>query len=67
MTSEELLEDIRDSRIIFINREFKVPKKICVNSITAKKLLDKSKDIKVIGMDVIIDDSLKNDKFRLEK
>lgn len=61
MTVEELLEDIQDARSIFVIGKYKIPQKIYMNTSTANKI-----KFEKIDMEIIIDDKIPDDKFKLE-
>ena len=61
MSIEELLRDIQDARSIFVIGKYDIPRKIYVNTSTANKI-----KFEKIDMEIIIDDKIPDDKFKLE-
>lgn len=61
MPVEELLEDIQDARSIFVIGKYAIPGKIYMNTSTANKI-----KFEKIDMEIIIDDKIPDDKFKLE-
>lgn len=61
MTVEKLIEEIQDARKIFVLHWGKVPYFVSMNSDTRLKF----NKTEILGLEILIDDSLADDEFRL--
>lgn len=62
MTKEKLLEEISDAKIIYVIQNQRTPHYISINSDTKERLGCPNE---VSNMEVLIDNKLKDDEFRL--
>lgn len=61
MTVEELIEEIKDARKIFVLHWGKIPYFVSMNSDTKLKF----NKTEILDMEILIDDSLADDEFKL--
>lgn len=61
MSKEELLNEIECSRYVIIQHDRRVPKFISMNKATKLKI----NEAEIFNMEILIDDKLADDEFRL--
>lgn len=62
MSAEELIEEIKDLRMLYVMSKNKVPHYISLNQITRNKIASVSS---ILDMEILVDDYLKDDEIRL--